>query len=302
MNESLDAIRALFRLACGTAIIVCSLCGCSGLQIGRSAFTDSAAPCIAQSSIPAPIQKAQVVFLGELHGTNEGPAFVGSLACGLVDGNARVIIALEMPADEQTFLDAPQETATDIAKRSFWAGAKIEDKLMHDGRSSEAVFNLINRIKKMRATGKAVQLAAIDVGTPQNGAQSTRNEAMAANIKNVMLKAPNAKIIVFLGRMHARKAARQLDKSVASYLDPSIRISLTMAYESGSAWNCKSSSQGYGCDVNSVSSALPSALPGRHQPFVIAPSTEFDGYFYVGPISASPPAISASQRQVAAQQ
>lgn len=297
MNKNQGAYRALFRRACSAAIIVCSVCGCSGLQTGGVAVADSTAPCIAESSIPVPIQKAQVVFLGELHGTNEGPAFVGSLACGLVGSGTKVIVALEMPVDEQNFLDGPQEAVIDIAKRSFWAGAKIEGKWMHDGRSSQAVFDLINRIKDMRAGGKSVQIAAIDVGTPRGDAQLTRNETMALNIKNTVLKHPDAKIIVFLGRMHARKASRQLEKSVASYLEPSIRISLTMAYENGSAWNCKSGSQGFSCDANSVSSVLPSTLPAKDQPFVIAPSIEFDGYFYVGPISASPPAVSTSRRE-----
>lgn len=57
--------------------------------------------CTPNTKISLPTIHADVIAIGELHGSNEIPAFVGGLVCQLAMSEKPVVLGLELPMDLQ---------------------------------------------------------------------------------------------------------------------------------------------------------------------------------------------------------
>lgn len=65
------------------------------------ALADDKTTCSWPLTMPAP----SLLLVGEVHGTNEAPALVGDLACASAKSGNAVVVALEVPIEEQARLD-----------------------------------------------------------------------------------------------------------------------------------------------------------------------------------------------------
>ncbi|GAC1541009.1 MAG: hypothetical protein NVS2B9_08030 [Myxococcales bacterium] len=232
----------------------------------------------------------KLVFFGEIHGTNEVPAFVGDVAC-LASRRGPVHLGLELPAG-----DAP-------ALRTFLAGdgdvglrdARFWRKTYQDGRSSRAMLALLHRVRSLRRAGAPIEVFLFD--DPE---RKPRDEAMAENIARERQRAPSDLYLIEVGNYHARRVpGAPWDPSVrwlASFLAPREpgMLALDLRALPGTAWVCSGDTPETCGDrpirtIENVS-AVAGDLAVKLEP---EPGGAYDGTFFVGRITASPPAFPA---------
>lgn len=251
-----------------------------------------------------------MILFADLPGTEEIPQFVGEAACQQAVSGIQVVIGLEMPRDEQpaleAFLEGPgkDEDRAHLLARAFWRRSQ------QDGHSSAAVLELIEYARELKANGKPVTLFAYDEPTAQ---ASERDAAMARNISAWRQHATNALFLILSSGAHAHFTPPRSWEDVmpmAVHLRRSEKrlVSLAPAYEGGMAWNCHGPGpEKIQCGAHPVYGTYspprrpPSYVPQpsnsaeRHQRFVSLwprPSRDgFQGIFYVGTVTAAPPAI-----------
>lgn len=258
------------------------------------------AQCLQVGRVPSEVRLARVVALGETHGTVESPRLAGGLVCALARAGTPVVLALEIPSNEQLpldeFISGGPETrfAESLRASPFWA------RKVQDGRSSEAMLALLRQMRSLRTQGAEVSVVAIDAGPSQRKSGSTRDESMAANLTSALESHPQSHLVALLGSVHARRTAG------TSY-DPAFRpaihllavkplLSLQMAHTEGEAWVCQGATmQELSCGATrregnySAATSAPQVLLGADA------SPGYDGYYFVGTITASPPAVATGR-------
>jgi len=106
-----------------------------------------------------------IVMLGEIHGTVEIPAFVGDLACQALARGHRVLLGLEYPASEQADLEAYLTSDGGPAARRALLASALWQAACPDGRSSQAIFDLIERARALHQDEYPVDVFAFDRAT-----------------------------------------------------------------------------------------------------------------------------------------
>jgi hypothetical protein len=250
------------------------------------------------------LRPGAVVVLGEQYGTSEIPGFVGRLACVAARRGVPVQIGVEMPVVEarrlQWYLDQKDpEAKSRLMGGLFWA------RPQQDGRSSAAVLELIDRATALRAEGLPVSVFPFDV---HNASGNAREQAMASNVLEVRKQHPESAVLVLTGNVHARTtrgvpwdgAFVPMGSHLAAQAPGT--VVLDAHYAGGEAWQCKLGAEGrVVCDrfkVEPPVRKLPTVFMGELAPNRVtlfeAPEADggFHGVFYVGVLSASPPATS----------
>jgi hypothetical protein len=212
------------------------------------------------------VEPGTLVIFGELHGTNEIPAFVGDVAVAAAR-KGRVHVGLELPVG-----DEPGKTA-------LWHGPA------QYGVTSQAMLRLIERL---RSAG--IDLYFFD---DRSLGIDRRDETMAAVIARKRSQSPGDIHLVLVGNYHARKAtgapwdARK--RWMASYLDGHGVVTLDVTYPSATVWNCLQTATGQDCGMHQLAkSGSPQARGIVLQP---DPVLGYDGTYSAGPLTASPPAF-----------
>lgn len=246
-----------------------------------------AGDCPPIEGIDGVLGKGRVLLLGEIHGTAEGPAFVEAVACHAVAAGLPVVVALELPRDEQEavsgFLASEGGEAARGAVRAlpFWA------KEYQDGRSSRAMLDLLDGLRSRRGNGGHLGVLLFD----RPGDFSTRDRAMGERIVEAAKAHPQAFLVSLSGNLHSRtdEGSGRMGATIEKALGPDRVRSLKMSHTGGTAWICEATA---GCG--------PLRLGGRGEGEdwrilmdLEAGGPGHDGTFHVGSISASPPARGA---------
>lgn len=264
------------------------------------------------------------VIFGEIHGSVESPAFIGDVACGLLAQGKRILVGIEFHAT----LDGQLQAAWQLPDVEFrkqlstigWAGRT-------DGVASHAMFDLLLRLHSLKDKGAAIDIVAFS--GPRDIAQQVRFErlprqgpheaAQAENIANAAKKAAYDVVLVLVGDFHARRRmvgeGPDQFEPMALRLAPSGRlVSLQLRHAGGTSWNCqlKPGLQLRPGDPIPADAIACGAYPVagnadlHHAPFLQlgpgpgdAASADFDGFFWVGPLTASPPQIPAVDMRAA---
>lgn len=271
--------------------------GVVALMLAMSGLQLALAQCLPAGAVPNAVMSAKVLVLGELHGTEQAPAFAAALLCTLVAEFNPWILAIELQADEQAPLEAYLRTGDELALAEHLRSSFVWSTDVHDGKRSAAMLGLIKQARALVAQGKPVRILAFDVPSQSGGPAMDRHEAMANALQRALQAHPDHQLLVLTGTSHAAKTAAasfnpSSPSAIARLAHPQT-VSLRMASEGGTAWVCMGVMHG-----RPDCSAKPFAASGRRankQPFdLIEPTPRgFDGYFYVGKISASPPAVVA---------
>ena len=140
----------------------------------------------------------RVVMLGEMHGTEEIPALVGTLLERRVAHGQREVLALEIDSAEQTRLDRYLASDGSIAARKRLLAGEHWTEPHHDGRDSAAMLALIERMRRLRAAGHAVTVVAFDRHGPHE-----RDRDMADCLRATAAGFPGAQLVVLTGNVHA---------------------------------------------------------------------------------------------------
>ena len=237
----------------------------------------------------AALASAPIILLGELHGLEAVPAFAIGLACRLAGAGTPVLLALEIPRQEQSRIDAylaskggtPNETA--LLDGAFWR------REFQDGRSSRARLALLETARALRAEGLPLRVVAVDDASVPAPA---RDSAMASGL--LAAKRPGETALLLVGDLHARtKPGAPWNPNIVwagvqlRAKEPKL-VSLVNRFIGGEAWICTGNAPS-DCGVRTVKGR--GGAPGfRIERFAATDSIGFDGTFDIGPATPSIPA------------
>jgi hypothetical protein len=261
--------------------------GCASVGAApRTVTSAEAAPCPALAGAAVLVARPALRWLivGEVHGTAESPVAFGDLVCHAAARGRRPIVALEYPAREQAALDAYlRSRGSDRDRRALLARIGTG---MADGRTSAAMLDLVERLRRMRRAGRIDGVVAVQ---PVGGAdQAARASAMAEALQGAAGADPGRLVIALLGNVHAMKAEFVRPSfrftPAAGHLPPAQTVSLAVRGNGGAAWNCVPE-----CGPHDRGPAKTQAPRG----IVLArePGAAYDGALNLGVMTtASPPA------------
>ncbi len=251
-------------------------------------------PCPAIDGVDPLVAPGSTLLLGELHGTEESPRFVGDVACH-ASAAAPVTIAVEIARDEQpridAFLAAPGDDAA--ATAALLAG-RFWRRELQDGRSSQAMASLLARARAARGAGVDVAVLAFDVIDPT----PRRDQEMAAAIAAARRAAPARTFVVLAGNYHTRTSMGApwdpAAKWMAWYLvERGITLTtLDVARAGGSAWVCMGADPAHQTCGAQNFTGTPGDVAWRAAR--VAGVEGHDGHYLVGLTHASPPAVTVA--------
>jgi hypothetical protein len=243
------------------------------------------------------IRPGLLLVLGDQFGSNEIPRFVGQLACRALRAGHPVQVAMELPVAEQPLLDRYLASAGTEADRRALLQGLFWLRPYQDGRSSQAVLDLIERVRAQGGKEGRAHLVACDDPRLKG---NEREAHMAKVLLEARARTPSGVFILLTGNVHARTVKGVPWDATFVPLGWHLAqvqadlVSLDADYTAGTAWVCvlEPNTQ---CGVRRVSAPRRVPLPPRGLiPYVLRwpePSAEgYHGHFYVGALTASPPA------------
>jgi hypothetical protein len=229
----------------------------------------------ATASLMQAADHRRLVIVGEVRGTNETPALVVSLLRHAA-ASRPVRLGLEMPSQMNAVLRGYLRSAGSGADRAallrqpFWSS--------QDGRSSAAMFGLIDVARVLHAQGRDVGVFAMEPVYPDEvdaakvgGYLKVKEAGMAAAIRQELGKAASHRLVIALmGNYHARDSRVPMFKgvpggSVTEQLDAFSPYVVLPFAAHGQSWNCTAD----GCGVHASGSSgaptgrLPQLVPQR---------------------------------------
>ena len=186
---------------------------------------------------------SHILLFGEVHGTNEVPAFIGQLIDAEA-GKHPIVLALERTDDEAAAMDAflaSKGTDTDKAALTAirgWSGA------FTDGRSSQAVLDLLDHVRKLRQSGADIRVLLtetmpkdLSVLKEPSSAQRYAEHAMSESIRGAATR-KGTRVIALLGSYHLRVSSEgPFGPSIAGQLHD-LAPTVVFVDGNGAAWNC----------------------------------------------------------------
>lgn len=255
------------------------------------------------------------VVFGEMHGTNESPAFIGNLACLLAKQGKKVLVAVEIDSASDANLQAawgsPPDGFEASALRTGWNGQS-------DGNTSLAMLRMLSRLHALNSSGLKISVVAFSgVKTEDQrkkfGTLTGQEPGEAASAENIgeAARGDFDQTLVLTGNVHAGKKPFERGGSsfrpMAMFLEQYGKVvSLDMVTAGGTGWGCALKPGANPGPTGNITSDMlscgPQRIPGdaelREPPSMGmgAPTGQsldasYDGYYWVGKTSASPPAI-----------
>lgn len=234
-------------LDCGRRVLAACLAASTFATSVVAAETTTSQDC----ELPNPIQlsglpKQRLVLIGEIHGAQETPALLATWACHLSrlsgEKGPGVLVALEIPVDEQERLDAFMRSPGAAGDRAALLQGRFWQRpaRMQDGRSSLAKLQLIERLRALRADGADLVLRAIDVTEVSS---MSRDAGMAANLRRAMAAHPTHQALGLFGNVHvALQRGSSWDaeyESLGYLLQAEGARAVFVTGEWGTTWNCR---------------------------------------------------------------
>jgi len=200
--------------------------------VGLSSCTETCSPI---SGVAPFLKSGQVILLGEIHGTEEGPAFVEQIACNALGKNLRVTIGLELPQSDQLHVDEYLNSNGSIEARRTFLSLNFWSRDYQDGRASQSIFQLIESVRSARENGERVDIAFLD-----DEGSSNRDLVMANRLLEDIKSYPNNFFVALTGNLHniISEGSGRMGSYVVNQLGKNKVTSLKQSYPGGSAWVC----------------------------------------------------------------
>lgn len=241
------------------------------------------------------------LIVGEIHGTAEIPASFGDLVCAAAKQNRMITVGVEYPTEDQSYIDA--FLASDgglgarekLLARPFWR--------FNDGRSSEAAFLLLERLRKMKREGMIASVFAFQPRVDRNLRSAEYEEEMSKIVRRASKGRTLA--IILVGNIHAGLTVRTSSDGdsympMAGFLPRANTKTLFAAGNGGAAWNCvmeRDSNTTPVCGAHSLGEP-PKSYP-RGIVLIEEATNPYNGYFNIGSsLTSSPPAIERAKNSV----
>lgn len=250
------------------------------LVIAALVFTSCAEKCDPVPGAEPFLAPGQVILLGEIHGTKEGPQFVEQIACNALGKNLRVTIGLELPQSDQGHLDAYLNSdGSNEAKRNFLS-LNFWSRDYQDGRASQSIFQLIESVRMGRKNGDQIDIVFLD-----NEGAGNRDLVMANRLLEDVKSYPNNFFVALTGNLHniISAGSGRMGSYVMDELGGEKVTSLKQNYLGGSAWVCLAGGKCGPTHLNGRGS-------GQTGIFINTEMGNYDGTAEVDSIHASMPA------------
>ena len=239
------------------------------------------------------------LFVGETHGTAETPAIFGDLVCA-ASLERKVVVAIEQNPDEQPAIDAYLASDGGDVARATFLRARIWTNRLKDGRSSQAMLALIERLRLLKASGRIAGVRGFQaLGDERAGENydARINRGMADQLTRIAADNPSALVIVLTGSVHASKDSIDFGGGAivpaAARLPAARTVSILAEGDGGTAWIC-GSLESCGPTPWQSNARGPRGLVVKSRPLIDGRKQggKFDGTVDVGvPFTASPPAV-----------
>jgi len=183
--------------------------------------------------------ESKLLMFGELHGTNEMPAYFAAVVCSLATKNRPLKVGFEYLPDQLPLIRKYISTGhTDIDRQNlvshpFWSGS------YQDGRASKAMLGLIDEIRLLKKSGKDIEVFVFDNQSAEN-----RDQAMAEMVMKELEEDPNVLHLLITGNVHSqiKKGVpwNQSLETMGSYIykSDSTVVSVILTHTGGDAWMC----------------------------------------------------------------
>lgn len=213
------------------------------------------------------LKPGEVLVLGEVHGSKETPAAFLALVDSILSRARVAIVGLEMPSSATAAACGAQTPGAELG--SFWT------RKTQDGRSSQAMRDMVCQLKKRAAEGR-VRLVYLDT-VPRNSAEMVRRVSAE-------LAAKSHPMAILIGNFHARNAPNSFTARLRA---AGLKVtSLTASSPDATAWNCSQE----GCAARPTQmNFCPDKATG---PFLLTkmPSgARWDGCMVLPRLTSSPP-------------
>jgi hypothetical protein len=259
--------------------------------------------------------KARFVILGEVHGTAQSPAMLANIACSLAKRRERLLVGVELGVEQDAELQ--QAWASPLAGFQSRLVATMPDWTQrNDGVTSQAMLAMLVRLHALKAGGASIDVVAFN-GISDDAQRAKfsalpgpgqHEAAQADNIRRAADRGHYDHVLVLVGNYHARKHTVTMRgvmyEPMAMRLAPATEtISLNMAYNAGTSWNCQVKGpmpasglmkpDSIDCGAHALSALVdwkgrPRLVGAADMPANANPDSAYDGAFFVGPVIASP--------------
>jgi hypothetical protein len=252
-----------------------------------------ASSCAKIEGVKRLLGRNRVLVLGELHGTQESPAFVGEVVCQAAASGYSVTVGLELLESEKRGVEAYLASAGGEADRRSLVFGAAWSADYQDGRTSQAIVELLDRLRSFRTAGHKIEVELFDRGGWRSGQE--RDRLMAEALAEVLETAASDIVVILTGNIHSRVVrGTGWDENYQpmAYLLTSLTtrdlVSLDVAHAGGSAWICNGSTPS-SCGVRRIGGGGKES--GMSIELGVEPSaTGHHGRYQVGTLNASPPA------------
>ena len=190
------------------------------------------------------VEPHRVLLIGEIHGTAQVPAIIASLATRMAVEERPLIVGLELPNTLQPELKKFLASAGADADRKLLMADPFWQRDYQDGRSSVAMFELIESLRAL-AIKRDVRVLAFDVPEAAKLSGAERDQRMAGTIIAALKESAEARALILAGNFHTRiQASAPWDEKhrfMGHYLSDFDPYSIEIIGISGSAWICTGS-------------------------------------------------------------
>jgi len=254
-----------------------------------------AADCPEVPGLEPLLEPGTLLLVGEMHGTEDGPAFVRSAVCHGLARGLPVTVGLEIDrAQDEAFQAYLRSDGGDEIRKRFLLDSPFWDREVQDGRSSRSMLSLVDFLRERAAGPGELRLLLIDRPEPGN----ERDAAMAERLAEAAAERPRDLFVVLTGNIHNRltkgmpwdEELEPMGYLLREKLGPGRIHSLDMAYPGGDAWVCFGSTPG-DCKIQELGGSK--AAEGREGVELLAdPAGQpYSGRYFTGPLRASEPAV-----------
>jgi hypothetical protein len=187
----------------------------------------------------------RLMLLGEKHATAEIPLLVASLV-EEISVDQPVVLAIEIPRDGQAVVDDYLASDGDSAARAAlrrWDGWQVPND-QHDGRRSEDLFDLLERMRAIAATDRDVSVLLFDTIPGSTRSHHERDRAMADYLREQFDRHSTARFVVLTGNVHAMRrkpsyAPPEMQEPMGAYLSDLNPYAINITARSGEFWGCR---------------------------------------------------------------
>ena len=226
-------------------------------------------------------------IFGEQHGNNESPESFAQAICE-ASKQRSIVVGVEHSERDQAAIDEFMSSDGGKGARQKFLGSMIWDG-HPDGRTSEAMFELFERLRGLKLAGRITRVFAYIPYSPDTHFDQAHYEEKMAN--RIKAEHEDGKIVVVLtGNVHAMRTKAPWNPNyfpMATHLPKGKTVTLAIVTDGGTSWGCQG--QPVRCDVYE----LPSSPQPRTRELIFHPygDTPYSGTLFTGsPATASLPA------------